>query len=677
MKVLGIVDWTNRDKGGNPIAGVLPLVEIQKSEWRQIDPVEEFPTKGQVFWPNAQEAVEGAFITFRAEANPGQRDQYRVVDFRNAFEVLDLRRTGTPTDVRVVLADGIWLPRLAGRRALVWCKPDVVVGPIDLTRGAASTVKLSGTNLARVRTFTGIQPQTVIVSGHERLVRIDDSAPSGYVDWDDDAILVRRALEAAVRVAKQAGRDSGQTKKQIDDAARALAAQGLGADAQLDRYRLERAVSLCADTEVVATLAPTLVEVLHEHPATKAALEGLIMKARADVEQTARAEIYQTLAREHAALQEATGALERKLSEVVAAERELLRLKSELDGLQRKAETASKDAEAAIDARILAVLDRPMELLAEVSVLRPLLGGRSSTYVDAPPERATSLDWSRPRGDSIKDRAVLQRALTSAARARGIEPSVMMQLHAALSARLMPVTLGPAALAVLVAYAHAACGGRFLVLHISPAVVQPRDLNDAPGGGLVAATEAARVIDGISMVVLEGANRAPLEAAVVPLLQLSDLALAGFAAAPNLRLAASLVIGATTVPVSCQLWNHAVAISPEPVSAAPQIVSVASDMLLSSDFLTPGDVPTAQVEELVDAWPGCAELRPTLERFGAALSRFYEGARITEALLHGLVLPYLVTAFSPEEQDDVVNKFGSADNDALSVAARRLRRRLC
>jgi hypothetical protein len=99
-------------------------------------------------------------------------------------------------------------------------------------------------------------------------------------------------------------------------------------------------------------------------------------------------------------------------------------------------------------------------------------------------------------------------------------------------------------------------------------------------------------------------------------------------------------------------------------------------MVLSSELLTPGDVPTAEVEELVDAWPDCAELRPALERLGAALSRFYEGKRITEALLHGLVLPYVVTALSPEEQDEAVRKAGG-DNDDLGAALRRLRRRLC
>jgi len=672
MSILGVVHWTNWDKSGNPIAGVRPLVEIQKSGCRQIDPYEEFPTQGQVFWPNAQAAAEGTLITFRAEPNSGQKDEYRVTDPWAALEVLDLRGIGTPTEVRAALANGIRLPGLVVMaRALIWCKSDVLVGPVDLSRMEFDSVKLSGKNLARVPTFTGVQPLSIVVNGQERMVRIDDGAPSGYVDWDDDATVLRRALEAAVRIAKKDGRDSGQTKKQIEEAAHALASQGIGIDSQLDRYRLERALSLFTNSGVVAELAPKLVEVLREHPAMKAAIDELSVTVRANVEQATRAEFAQTFSRENTALKEATEKLARTRSEVTAGERDLLKLKNELDDIQRKTETVSKDAEAAIDARVLAALERPMELLGEASVLRPLLlGGRSNTHVDAAPNRIP-IDWSRTRGEPLKDRTGLQRALTSAARARGIDPSLMAHIHAAIVARLMPVTLGSGALAALVAYAHAVCGGRLSILHISPAVIQVRDLNEASGGGLLAATEAAKAVDGVSLVVLEGANRAPLEASVVPLLQLCDIALSDISTS-SLRIAATLVAGATTVPVSSQLWSHAVAIHPEPTSVVPQNTSAPNDIALSSDLLATGDVPTAQVEELIDVWPDCAELRPTLERFGAALSRLYDGPRITDALLHGLVLPHIVTALNAEEQDAAISKAGGS-----AVAAKRLRRRLC
>ena len=36
MKLVGVVQWKTRDKTGNPIAGVRPLVELQKADWRAV-----------------------------------------------------------------------------------------------------------------------------------------------------------------------------------------------------------------------------------------------------------------------------------------------------------------------------------------------------------------------------------------------------------------------------------------------------------------------------------------------------------------------------------------------------------------------------------------------------------------------------------------------------------------
>lgn len=284
----------------------------------------------------------------------------------------------------------------------------------------------------------------------------------------------------------------------------------------------------------------------------------------------------------------------------------------------------------------------------------------------------------RSSGDPIKDVATLRRALTSAARARGVDPSLMLQVHAAVAAGLTPVTIGPGALAALAAYADGACGGRLLIIHVSPTALQPRDLDDAPAGGLVAASAAAKDIDGISLVVLEGANRSPIEGSVVPLLELMSVGLSPLAPARGLRLSATLVAGATTVPVSSQLWSYATAIYCEPISASPQSAPSAGDLSLSSELLAPGDVPTDVIDALVESWPDCRELRPALARMGAALTRLYdkEVQRITDALLHGLVLPYVATALNAEEQAEALSRARDADG-TLAKALRLLRRRLC
>lgn len=678
MKVLGLVQWTDWDKRGVPIAGVRPLIEIQKSDWRAVDAAEEFPSLGQVFWPNAQGAAENALVFFRPEPNPGHKDEYRVVDPKPAPEVLDLRRFGPPGSVRGALVAGVHCPRAVGSgRFLIWCKPDVLLGPVELRRNGNDTLRLVTTNLPRLAAYAPTQLRSIIDSqGTERLIRVDDNPPSGFVDWDDDPAVLRRALEVAVKVARQAGPDPGQTKKQIEEAAQVLASQGVGPAAQLDRYRLERAVELLADTEFVVSQSADLSEALLQHPAVQARLSELTAQVRADVEQQARIDLEQRLESERAKLQDVTEDHRRAVADLSLRRQELQATEERLRCLRQEFASAAEQAEAAVQARVLAAIDRPLDLLAEVGVLRPLLFGSASRAGNAPnTEVSPRIDWSRARGADVKDKASLRRVLMSAARARGVEPSLMLHIHAAVAAGLMPVTVGPCALAALTAYAEGACGGRALIVNVSPGFIQPRDLDVLPGGGIAAAGAAAATLDGLSLVVLEGANRSPLEASVLPLLQMRDIGLPPAPSAPGLRLVATLVAGATTVPVTPQLWSHAVAVYPEPgLSAAP--TADLGDVALSSELFVPGDEPTGAIEGLIDAFPDCGDLRPALSRFGAALTRLYdEEARINDALLSGLILPYLATALTSEEQAEVLSKGGDTDVP-LAKALRRLRRSL-
>lgn len=675
MKVIGVVEWTNRDKNGTPIAGVIPLLENNKGEWRTINAQEEFPSQGQAFWFAAHQAVEGALVKFRSEANPGQKDEYKVVDPESVLEVLDLRRFGNPTEVRATLVDGVrMLGPVGNMRALLWCKPDVLVGPVDLARAPDSTVRLRGAAHHRVPLYDGAVLRPIAVNGRERLIQIEERAPSGFVDWDDDAILLRRAIEVAVRVAKQDGRDTDQTKKRIEDAARALASQGVGPDAQLDRYRLERALALLKDTNVVAGLAAQIAETLRAHPAIEASLEEVGAKVRSTVEKAARDQIEQKLTRERAALKETSEAHARVKAQLDATSQALRDADEHIRQVQGHADSAAREAEEAIDDRVRAAIDRPLDLLAEVSVLRPLLGAsRARPVTTGSAGTPVRLDWSRARGEDIKDKASFRRILTSAARARGVDPSLMLQIHAAVAARLTPVTLGPGALAAVTAYAHGACGGRLLIVHVSPSAIQPHDFDDVPGGGILAAVAAAKDIDGVSLVVLEGANRSPLEGSVVPLLQLMEIGISPLSSAPGLHLAVTTVAGATTVPVTPQFWSHAVAVYPEAISPSTQ-TSAQGDLALSSELFACGDEPTAVIDALLDTWPDCRELRPAMSRFGSVLSRLHDDeSRVTDALRTGLVLPYVATALTLEEQAEALSKVPDADG-SIALALRRLRR---
>lgn len=345
--------------------------------------------------------------------------------------------------------------------------------------------------------------------------------------------------------------------------------------------------------------------------------------------------------------------------------------------------TATDAARAAVADALNAKLSRMREELERE--LQDLSSKLRATPVAAPspPKSAAQPPpftvTHRLPSESIKDIAALRRALISAARTRGVEPSLMLHIHASVAAGLTPVTIGPAALAALTAYADGACGGRLLIVHVSPNALQPHDLDDVPGGGLVDAAAAAKDIDGLSLAVLEGANRSPLEGSVVPLLQMMDIGLSPLTSARGLRLAATLVAGATTVPVSSQMWSYASAVYPEPTTASAQTTPSSGTLMLSSDLLAPGDPPTEVIDALLGSWPDCRELRPAMTRLGAALTRLYElqkeEQRISDVLLHGLVLPYIATSLSAEEQSEALST--AKGSSELVKMLGRLRRRLC
>src|SRR6185295_13398626 len=127
------IDWTGVDKGGQPIAGVLPLFEVTISGWRPLEAVKEFPANGLAFWFRA-EAAKGEFLFFRPEENPGGKDyEFKVADQHVAIEVRDFRKLGSSETVRLALTRGLKWPDPWVGRALLWCADDLVIGPLRLT----------------------------------------------------------------------------------------------------------------------------------------------------------------------------------------------------------------------------------------------------------------------------------------------------------------------------------------------------------------------------------------------------------------------------------------------------------------------------------------------------------------------------------------------------------------
>jgi hypothetical protein len=226
----------------------------------------------------------------------------------------------------------------------------------------------------------------------------------------------------------------------------------------------------------------------------------------------------------------------------------------------------------------------------------------------------------------------------------------MAGIHAAIAAGLVPVLLGPNALAAGKAYGVAVCGGRLAVHNVSPACIQPSEIDDATPCGLSQCDAVADAVDGISLYILEGANRSPLEAACLPLLQMRRLGLTDHRVARGLRILMTFANGATTVPVTSDLWQQAVAFVPksqQPGTDPPDV----GDLSLASELLDVGQVPQSCIDNMLEHWPACEDLRPTLETYGAALNCFYsDEERLEELLFSGVIAPYLASKRLDESQ---------------------------
>jgi hypothetical protein len=215
---------------------------------------------------------------------------------------------------------------------------------------------------------------------------------------------------------------------------------------------------------------------------------------------------------------------------------------------------------------------------------------------------------SESKVEILREQRELQ-ALAEAGAAGLCDATTLRTLHAALLSGLVPVLAGVAAYEVLECYAKCAAGGRLLWLPVPATVLDPSDLlgrfnptsmRFAPQpNGLLDLLLCAQSSKELFIVVLDGVNRAPIDAYLGPLLALyadawlehgrrRSLSLAhpsvveqtGWAAAarltwpPNVLLAAIWTDGLVSAPPPISFWDTAALIQ-----VGSDAISAGSDRL--------------------------------------------------------------------------------------------------
>ena len=325
-----------------------------------------------------------------------------------------------------------------------------------------------------------------------------------------------------------------------------------------------------------------------------------------------------------------------------------------------------------------------------------------------------ALEWPEDTR-KIHERGEFRKSLVEAFKSFGVAPSISARLHAAFGARLVVVLSGPQARRTLEAYAHVACGGRIFYYHASPSLLEPSELFGkvdvrrqcfiAHSANLLDVFEAARRSSSFSLVAIEGANRSPIESYLLPLLDYmgSDRKFQLFHPASvrsddpyrvdadvswpeNVLLSLTAVEGATTLPITPELWTRAILIDTEIpfVRKANSSRETPSEIARDSEVMKVGEFRSDVVAKVLDSLSGYEASREPAERFLTALASFEsDESKLRKALVDSLLLPMAVGIENQEEREDAVSKAGellspqtSEEKAAFQTFATKLRRRI-
>lgn len=691
--LIGVVTGTKFDKNEVRVAWIWPLVEVKDATWEEVlHHEQEFPPRGCVFWPKAPNVEKGNLFHFRAK-DLGIRkeggDDFMVVEPRPLFEVIDLRFLGDCEQVRQALITGIRAIGLPSTKILVWCKGGLMVGPIQLAVGSGGLATLEGSNRARIPCFQLAEGEVrhLVHEGvtHWVLTKPSLGAPHSYVDWDDDRVTLKRALDYAVTHSTVGVVD--RPKQMIEAALDALTKNGSTADNRLELYRLTRSRALVEDVKQLGAYASEVMTALRKHPIVVAEIEHSKETERA----AAKKEVEAALAQERQQLAK----LHEERNSVESALRAAKKSLEETEALVRQ---QTREIEETIQNRIIEVLSNAPALLADVALLKPFLG--SSRTAEASPE-ASVPSWKRST-NKISTPKELRAAIIPALKSMGVPTTAYQPIHAAFAGGLLPVVAGNRAVEALRAYAHVATSGRCVVVQATSAFADIQDIFGRvvdrrfvpQAGGLIDIVRAARKSEGLFLVILEGINRGATESYLLPLVKAAvrrteEISLfhpsAVEASDPyrsdsriewprNLLLAATLVEGPTTLPVTPDLWSDGVLIQTdlEATSGVPTGLSNdPSEIEASSNLLDAS--PSFEASEWIQEVAFGA--RAVAGQFEGGLRTLgVDASALEQTITKCVVVPFLASIEDEEErktQTKVVEKNAGNSIEAWIAAAKR------
>lgn len=704
-RVVGKVAWISAKT--SRFAGITPVYNDLGEGWETADP-ENYPDRQQIFWwePRLDISV-GSVVLVTVEDNPGRDDKLTVREASYLHPVLDHHNHRYDATLDRIANRRIPAgPEIqAGCDLYVWCRGDLLLGPFSY-RGEGTNFTLAVEN-QRLDRVPFRKDENALFRFPGKVYCAPETPPSGYLDCRSDAEVVRTAVRDAVEIATARSTsipDFLQTRALMQQAANALRIDDTLDDRKFRFDRMARAIKIFQDSSDIHDEVQELSTLLLDHPRIR---EGIEQERRQVREKT----ILETRALLDADLADARAELERLRREADDLENQRATALAALERARLDAAAARKSIDVQLDSlessvvdRVAQVVDDASELLTE-SVLLRALGHRTTQSGETATVRV-GVPFTGPDDAAIVSKAIdFDTCLYRIAEQYSVPHNALRRIHAALRAGLTPITTGNGSSAALTAYATAAFAARMATLPVAHDFLNPVDLLGVRASDpsmqrmhadiLLAASRAAEV-DGPSMLVLESVNQAPTESFLLPWLQSPDHGIVVPPAAQgavgcvravihdNLHIAATAVSGATTAPLSTDIWGFCAAIDVPKPGAVPPPGTRPTRLALEAR------VPAStHADELVDRldyslgdyWMIDEAVVDAARRFGAALHEVTHADTIAHSIAECILVPALATSVHGKDLDeaiDAVAKWCGADNArtrSISRLAHRFQRR--
>lgn len=530
------------------------------TKWLRVeDGASDFPNRGFVTWyAPPRELTEDSLWQFHVEESLSyveekpEYDRFFVAKAPiplPAREVIDLRRDDRPFVAddarREAVEEGIWLQYTPSLHIYLWVENSVWIGPLRLDqhdgKWRVASEQIQQTFIGSF-TFQEKFITELRVEGVPRLILTPDAQTGATVrplDWSSDDVVLRRVLGWVKSTLPAYANTVNLTKDAINKAA-ALALAGDPSDNEMmvRTQQLQRALSIVPTLEDHYALAQTLVEDLLTLPSvaakTREAADAAVVQARTQV--------YAELAAETAEINELRSAKVSLKEEIRRLDRE----QSEgMAAVEQQMEEGKAALEAELSGKLSEVMNRPVETLANIAIIRAALNLAGSQakapgislqhQFDAAPcisaeQGALRISYSRTEEHilPLQGQRELRQRLKDSYENRNIGPAVARMLYATFLSGSVPVLAGEAAYEALDCFASCVAGGRLLWLPVPAAALEPSDLLGrlnpstqcfAPqAAGLLDLLIHASTSNDLFVVVLDGINRAPIDAYLSPIL---------------------------------------------------------------------------------------------------------------------------------------------------------------